>query len=133
MVEYIDEEHVIKGLIVVGDALTIEESDGHPSAGSLCDIDPRDLEPWFFPAELLGQGPVSAAHIEEGALLGKQPGQVMGEGPHPARSQPGTMELLCEVHRRLIPSMLTKNPERMVWMPRAANVTPGTTCLRVDA
>jgi len=71
MVEYVDEEHVIKGLIVVGDALTIEESDGHPSAGSLCNINPRDLEPWFSPAELLGQGPVSAAHIEEGALLGK--------------------------------------------------------------
>ena len=133
MVEHIDQQHVIEGAVIVRDALTIEEPDGYPGAGSPCDIDAGDLEPWLLLTEPFGECAVSAAHIEERALLREKPGQVMGERLDPAWTQPGAVDLFCKVHRRLIPNMLTKNPERIVWMPRAARVTPGTTCLRVEA
>ena len=84
-------------------------------------------------AEQFGERPVSAAHIEKRALVWKKPGQVMGQGLDSARTQPSAMDLFCKVHRRLIPSMLTKNPERIVWMPRAASVIPGMLSRRVVA
>ena len=70
--------------------------------------------------------------VEELRNLWQQRSRLLVEGLQTSRDAVRFVQALRQLHllfipSRLIPRTLTNQPERMVWRPRAASVTPGIT------
>lgn len=133
VVEDIHQQNPINAFVIPGNALSVENLDGNPGLRTDQDIHSPDRELRVALAEFQDERPIPAADIEDRTPAWEKMFEVFTQNGDSSSAEVGGVNPLRDIHRRPIPSMLTKKLERIPWMPRAARVTPGITCRRVDA
>ena len=133
VVDGIHHEDDIHRLIVFGQVQAVVFHHFDLRIGSEQHVRASDDEIGSQGTQSSSQAAVAAAYIQYGDGLGHEFRQLMGEDPRAPFGHVSVMESFEPAQRRSIPRRLVKNPERMVWKPKAARVTPGITPRRVAA
>jgi hypothetical protein len=114
VVERVDEKNRVEAGVAKGEPLAIEGRHGDRGARPHAYVDTADVQARPSFPQPPGQGAVPAAHIQQRAPFGQEPFEMTREHFDAATVQPPGVDFFSRVHRRLIPSMLTKKPERIV-------------------
>jgi hypothetical protein len=114
VVQHVDQHHRIERVCGKGDVLPIERSHLDCRLGTHQYIDSGTVEIGPAHQQLAGDEPVAAADIEDVRAARGKLGQMIDEHTNPAAADVRLVQPFDSPHRRLIPRMLTKNPDRMV-------------------
>jgi hypothetical protein len=114
VVEYVHEEDEVEGVIGVGNMEPVEAFHVDVGVASHLNFDTANRDVGTSRCDLARQQTIATAHVQEPGTSGYPLRELTGEDVCPSGMAVALVEVFDQPHRRPIPRILTKKPERIV-------------------